>query len=63
MQIEEKLLVEGTGIPRAFPNRVLYRFDAPHQMRRELGMAQDAERGVEVTGRCVRWTSASSSIA
>lgn len=63
MQIEEKLLVDDAGIPRAFPYRVLYRFDAPRQMRRELGITQDAERGVEMAGGCVRRLSSASSIA
>lgn len=63
VQIQKESFVDGPGIPATIPDGVLNRFHASRQMRRELGITQDAERGVEMASGCVRRLSSASSIA
>ena len=63
VQIQKELLINGPGIPATIPDGVLNRFHASSQMRRELGIAQDAECGIEMASGCVRRLSSASSIA
>jgi len=63
MQIEEKMLVERVIVERTLTDRVLGLLNTTRQMWREFGIAQDAERGVDVACCCVRRLSSASSIA
>ena len=63
VQLEEKALIDQPVIKFALADGVLGLLDAPRQMRRELGVAQDAECGVDVAGCCFRRPSSASSIA
>lgn len=62
MQFEKETLVELVA-QLALPDCVLSLFDAARQVRRQFDVAQDAERGVDVAGCCVRRLSSASSIA
>lgn len=63
MEAKEKLFVERVSVEFALTDGVLSLFDTARQMWREFGVAQDAERGVDVAGCCVRRLSSTSSIA
>jgi hypothetical protein len=68
VKLKKEVLVERAAIELAGRNRTLQRLDARGQVRRELGVTEDAERGIQVTGcrprrsssRCrMRWSTGS----
>lgn len=62
VEVAQQGFIDGALVKFTIRDGVLHRFDTARQMRRERGIAQDAERGVEVARCCVRRSSSSSNI-
>lgn len=50
VKLKKDILVERAAIELASRDRALQRLDARSQMRREFGVTEGAERGIQVTG-------------
>ncbi len=62
VKVKKEILVERADIELAGRNCTLQRLDARGQMRRELGVTEDAERGIQATGCRARRSSSRSSM-
>ena len=63
MKLKEKRVVEGGFSVRAVPDLFFQREDIARQVRREIGVAQDAKTGFDVAGRLSRRASSARSVA
>lgn len=50
VKLKKEILVERAAVVFAGRDRALQRLDARGEVRRELGVTEDAERGIQVTG-------------
>ena len=60
VKLKKEVLVERAAIELAGRNRTLQRLDVRRQVGRQLGVTEDAERGIQVTGCCPRRSSSRS---